>query len=95
MNFDLTQLFAQLPIAGAMIWFAYYIVSDSRKERKAFLEDAKAERETWADERKDMYNKISVSQNSLSETIKTQGEYIKQNTKTLESLLTSKCYKDR
>ena len=87
MDIDLTQLLAQIPIAGAMIWFAYYIVSDARKEREASRLEAQKEREAWAEERKEMYEKISKSHTELSDSIRDQSNYLKQNTKTLEKLI--------
>ena len=34
MTLDLSQILSNMPIAGAMIWFAYHITNESRKERQ-------------------------------------------------------------
>ena len=86
MTVDLTQLIAQLPIAGAMIWFAYYIVSEGRKEREKYLEDSHAEREAWSAERREMYQKMSESHLKLSDSIEKTHGYIKQNTEILKQV---------
>jgi hypothetical protein len=92
MTVDLTQLIAQLPIAGAMVWFAYYIVSEARKEREKNLQNSKEERELWAVERREMYEKMSESHLKLSDSIEKTHGYIKQNTETLKQLHNKRCY---
>lgn len=73
---EFSSLFSQLPIAGAMIWFAYYVVSESRKERQS-----------WSEERKEMYTKISESLIGLTSSIDKMNDYVSNNTKALEKLL--------
>ena len=83
MTVDFTQLIAQLPIAGAMIYFAIKITNDSKEERNS-----------WADERKEMYAKMSESHLKLRDSIEKTHTYIGKNTETLQQLITKKCYKD-
>lgn len=79
MNVDFTQLIAQLPIAGAMIYFAIKITNDSKEERNS-----------WADERKEMYQKISDTQLKLRDSIEKTHVYIGKNTEALQQLISKK-----
>lgn len=95
MTLDLSQVLSNMPIAGAMIWFAYHITNESRKERqenakasdlerKEWIESSEKERKEWSSERREIYEKIMTN-------LMKQNEYIEKNTETLKSLVEKKC----
>jgi hypothetical protein len=84
MTLDLSQILSNMPIAGSMIWFAYHITNESRKERQEHYKAGEDERKEWSAERKEIYEKI------MGNLIK-QSEYIEKNTDTLKSLVGKKC----
>lgn len=84
MNLDLSQILSEVPMAGAMIWFAYNLTKESRKERIEHYKSGEEERKQWTEERKEIYEKIMKN-------IVNQNEYIKRNTDTLKTLVKKKC----
>lgn len=84
MTLDLGQILSQVPIAGAMIWFAFHITKESQKERQEHYKSSEEERKDWANERKQIYEKIMTN-------IMQQNKYIEKNTETLQSLVQKKC----
>ncbi len=84
MTLDISQILSNMPIAGSMIWFAYHITNESRKERQENYKASEEERKEWSNERKEIYEKI------MGNLIK-QNEYIAKNTDTLKSLVSKKC----
>ena len=81
---DLSQILSNVPVAGAMIWLTYHITKESRKERIEHYKSGEEERRQWAEERKEIYEKIMKN-------LVDQNEYIRNNTKTLQELVKKKC----
>lgn len=88
MTLDISQILSNMPIAGAMIWFAIHITKESRKERLEHYKSSEQERREWTEERKEIYEKIMKN-------IMEQNQYIEKNTKTLELLIQKKCPVDK